>query len=385
MPAPTKAERQELKRLGDALVEVLKATPTGSQGEGYWMMDSRNVGQAEPSIVPPGVALARYPLWYQSSQFPFYHADHLNKDGTWRKSVAGETESIGFTFNRLPEPRTTLIITEPPVGDRQPVQMFTRPRAIAHLGGLPIYENGVLVIARAGRDPWATVEVGRALGAALPQYEKDKQTAEDRLAGYKKKEAETQSAAWEQQQRGHFDKNYGSLQNSDPTKYQNKLAGHEKYVQGLREQATKEANPQRDDKGMWYWNPIDALERAKKALAEITPAEAAKPACFIKAKDGRESDGRYAMTGDIVAVGSVAAESCSEIVIMNHQYFDTTLPRTAPQLLTMSDFNRCTVTKDDRVQLPEMRRFDAPPQGCYRHARIWSEADWAKIAALVRP
>jgi hypothetical protein len=386
VPVHTAAERQAMTRTLDALTGEFKATPTGSRGEGFWVLDDRQLDYVDVTLVPSAIPLAKHPLQFSATLFPFYHEDVLRK-GTWALSRKGETESISFSFNALPKARADIIATEPAVGDRSPVELYLRPRLVARFQDFPIYD-GTLWITRAGRDPWAPVTMDRVLQAAIPLYEKDRQEADRRLADLKKKHDEVQTPAWEQQMRDTFEKNNGSLRTSRPSNYQARLASLENEIRVTRENAAKAANPQRNDRnGAWYWNPVDAYETARARLAALSPAEAARPACFVSASDnprpdgGRDNDGRYAVKGAIVPAGSTPG--CREIVETNRTYFDLTLPRTVPQVLAFN-FGRCADVVDGTIALQPATRFDHPPQGCYQHQRMWNEADWSKIAALVR-
>jgi hypothetical protein len=68
----------------------------------------------------------------------------------------------------------------------------------------------------------------------------------------------------------------------------------------------------------------------------------------------------------------------------NPAYFDLALSRAAPQILIVG-VGRCTKMQDGRIEQPAPTRFDAPPQGCFRHRAMWAEADWRAIAGLVVP
>lgn len=389
VPAATAVERAEMTRVVDAVVALLKATPTGANGEGFWILDGRQYRSSDAFTVPPGMALARYPLHFETGIYPFYHEDVLT-NGAWRKSIKGETTSSYYSFNELPGfLHQPIVATEPAAGERNPVELYLRPRETARLGGFPVYEHGPLFIARAGRDPWTTVSVGRAIKAALPRYEKDRDDAERRLADLKQRNVDIQSDAWEKERRDYFEKTSGPLRTTRPSNYQARLASLEAEITLQRQKAAAAADPQRNADGLWYWNPIDALERATKTAA-LPPSEAAKPACFVPASDtrrpdgGRDNLGRNAATGEIVAAGTV--EGCREIVITNHAYFDLTLARSAPQSLLVSKVGRCAEIANVTLgTLPRVTDFDAPPEGCYRHLPMWNELDWTSLAALVRP
>jgi hypothetical protein len=389
VPRMNPAEQQAMMQTLDALVAVLKATPTGSRGQGFWVNDSRSLGFVDWHRTPPAVAVARWPLVFESRHFPFYHEDQLRPSGQWQLSISGETESIAFSFNRLPGAmQLQPLAKEPAQGERIPVELFVRPRVTATFAGLPVYEGDLLVVARKGRDPWAPVSMARALAATLPLLQQDRESAERRLADLRRKNDEVLAAAWEQKQREDFEKNNGALRETRPANYAARFNSMEHYIRVVRQDSAAAANPQRDAAGSWYWNPIDAHDAALRLRQELTPAQAAQPACFAAASNaqrpqgGRASDGRYQMRGDLVMAGSVTG--CREIVESNPAYFDLGLPRSAPQILTV-DVGRCTPMTDGRIEQPAPTRFDAPPQGCFRHRAMWAEADWREIAALVVP
>lgn len=383
IPAHTAAERARMTATLDALTALLKATPNGSGGEGFWVMDSRTLDYFDPFVLPDKTPLGTYPLTFDTGVFPFYHSD-VETSGTWAMSVKGETESAYFFFNRLPESLdTSPLLTEARPGDRPPEPFYLRPRQTATWQGLPVYEGQALVIARPGRDPWTPVPLARALKAALGAFATDRKTADNRLAGYRQKLAEVMAPEWEAQKREAFEKQNGALRASRPSNYAARQRSLENEITVLRQEAQANANPQKDAKGQWYWSAIDAHDDAVRHLAELTPDEAQAPACFVPLPPGQSGNGRYAMTGSIVSEAS--APGCRQIVRTNWEYFDLTLPRTAPQILFVRDFGRCvTVTGDTLVSAP-VTRWDYPPQGCVQHAQMWREVDWTKIAALVTP
>ncbi len=384
IPPHTAAERTQMNATLDAFTAVLKATPNGSRGEGFWVMDSRTLDYFDPFVLPETTPLGRVPLTYGSGLFPFHHED-LETNGTWRQSVRGETESVYFDFNRMPGAigREGELLAEPRPGDRPPEPFYLRPRVTATWAGLPVYEGESLVVARAGRDPWAPVPVARALKAAMGKLEKDRQTAESRLAGYKAKLEEVTAPAWEQQKRDAFEKTNGELRTSRPSNYSARQRSLENEILVLRQQAQGDADPQHDAKGAWYWNAIEAHADAARQLAALSPAEAAAPACYVALTSAQDKDGRYSLGGTIVPADT--APGCREIVRTNWEYFDLSLPRTAPQILFIRDFGRCAKVAGDRLDSAPINRWDSPPQGCVQHAQMWREADWAAIAALVRP
>lgn len=385
IPVYTTAESQQMLQTLDALQALFKATPTGSAGEGFWVNAPRNLGYQDPVEMPAALPAAKLPLRYETGMFPFYHEDN-ERNGRWVLSVKGETESVYYHFNELPVRLAKDIVAEEARGPGEsPTLLYLRPRMTGQLHGLPLYEDEVLVVTRAGRDPWAPVALSRVMKATLPLYEKDRQNAEERLAGLKKKSDEIQSPAWEQQFREQFEKTNGYLRTSNrPENYATRFKSMEREIVYLRGQAVAEANPKRDAAGNWYWNPVDAHADFTRRLAALTSSEGSRPACLVELKTEAQRIGRYAMRGNVLPAG--ASPDCREVVTTNYAYFDLNLPRTAPQILTIRDFGRCAkLDAAGKMVSAPVTRFDAPPHGCARHAPMWRELDWARFAALVQP
>lgn len=374
------AARQAINSTLDKLSAMLRATPEGNSLLGWFMEEPRNYYQANPHDLPAGLTPGALPIQFEAGFYPFYLAEDL-RNGSYVQVRGGETQGIYFVFNRLPGPQRQTVVAQEKNGDRAPVLFFTRPSAKTTFGGFPVLDGQELVITRAGRDPYGPVPYGRALRAALPELEKDKASAEQRLARLKQKEAETLAPAYEQAMRDHFEKQSGAFRTTNPKKYSDRQQSMERELAYNREKARQEANPQRDEAGNWYWQPLDAWNDAQQRLANLAAAEAPAPACFQPAL---KEQGRYAMKGRILPLGS--APDCEPLVMQNYAYFDPKLPRHVPQILVVSMFGRCFDVQGDQLvprRLPV--KSLAPPQGCYRHVAMWQGLDWGQVAGLLAP
>jgi hypothetical protein len=380
VPVASAADVQRMNATLDALTALLRATPEGADPRGYRMNESRTFGYYNPAEMPPGVSAAKQPFIYSSGFFPFYLAD-IKRNGVWAPDPSGETESVYFYFNRLPGKMSQKVVASEPRPGIQPVEFYTKPEVKTTFAGFPVVDGQDLLIVRGGRDPWAAVPYGRVLKAAMAGYEKDRQTAEERLAGLKKKEAETMAPEYEQQMRAHLEKYSGEFRTSNPAKWKGREEGMLRELAYNREKAKKDANPQRDKDGNWYWQPVDAHAEAAKRLAALTPEEAAKPACWVEAAN---EQGRYAVRGSVLAMGM--HPQCREVVMDNYDYFDAKLPRNAPQLLLVRSLGRCAKVVDGKLVGPPPHKDTVfPPQGCQRHVPIWQAMDWQKVAGLLAP
>ncbi|MFN7932121.1 MAG: hypothetical protein U0R19_02265 [Bryobacteraceae bacterium] len=372
VPAVSAAETQHMTAVLDKLSAIVKATPTASTGLiGYWIKESRTFYYPEAKAQP---------FFFGSGFFPFVLEDVLT-NGKFVPQWGGETTPAYWEFNRLPgHLQQPVPLKEPGPQGAPDIEIYTRPQVTAQWAGFPIYDNDDLVIARAGRDPWAPVSYARALKAAVPLMAKDAATAESRLASLKKQNEDTQSPAYEQKMREHLEKYSGAFRTSDPKKWEGRLAGMERELKYNREQAALKANPKRDKDGDWYWNPIDAHADAAKRLAALKPEDAPRPSCYLPAT---AKNGRYALPGDVLPAGS--NPQCRELVTGNLEYFDPKLPRSAPQMLRLTRFSLCAAVVNGKLINRDRPRPDRPPHGCLKNVPIWEEMDWKAVGNLIAP
>lgn len=385
---PTAAERAAIAKTMDAISALLQATPEGSRGEGFWVSESRHIYPVSKYELPAKAPQAAWPLMFTIGFFPFYHEDGLGPGGQWLLSRKGETQSAYFYVNSLPgRVRQDVLVSEDQGRDLAPVEFYVRPKETARVGGLPLYDGQEIVVARAGRDPWAAAPLGRVLKAATTKFEEDRVTAERRLEGYRKALAEASDPERERREWERFEKENGALRTSRPGNYDLRKRNLENYLKLTREQAAAAADPKRDAKGAWYWNPVEAAADVKRRLESLTPAEAAQPACYLPA-EGQDKEGRYQMRGRILPAAGAPA-GCLPLAMNNPDYFDVKLGRAAVQILRLRDFGRCAKVVDGKVVSETWnivyRPDGPPPQGCYRQALMWKDLEWAKLAALVVP
>ncbi len=353
----TAAELGVMNGVLERLSAVFQATPEASSLQGYWMSESRTFDGGGTG----------QPLRYSTRFFPFALEDIL-RNGQYVPQWAGETESVAFLFNELPG-----AMGRPTIAG----EMYPRPRVTGTYQGFPVLEGQDLLIARTGRDPWAAVSVAKALRAVQPLYEKDRATAEARLAGLKKKSEETQAPGYEAQMRAALEKNYGGLKATQPARWETRLASMERELRYNRELAAKQANPQRDKDGAWYWNPVDAQAEAARRLAGLTAGEGIAAACFTAGK----GEGRYAISGTIGVAGT--DPGCEPLVTDNPGYFDGKAGRAAAQILVVRSIGRCGVVKDGQFVAARRAQPGKVAHGCARHPVYWEQLDWGKVAELV--
>jgi hypothetical protein len=106
----------------------------------------------------------------------------------------------------------------------------------------------------------------------MPLFEKDKATAEQRLADLRRKNDDTQAPAFEAQMRAHLEKYSGQLKATAPEKWRIREQSMMRELQYNRDRAAKAADPQRDADGAWYWDPVDAHADAARRIVEAARA-----------------------------------------------------------------------------------------------------------------
>jgi hypothetical protein len=380
VPSASAVEVAAMTRSLDALSALFQATPEAAILQGYWMQEARHYYSFARNTVPPGIAIERYPLYFDAGFFPF-HLEEVLKNGQYVPVWSGETQSVYFRFNHSPGAIGRPVILHEDLPNEHRQEIYLRPRITGHYKGFPLYEEQILVLARPGRDLWSPVPVGRALRLAIPLLEKDAATASQRLSGLRKTNEETQSPAYAEQMRAHLEKSSGSFRTTNPSKWKGREDGMLRELQYNRELAAKRANPQRDGEGLWYWNPIEALEQAKAALAALSPAAAQQPACFLPVSR-EKADGRYSLRGSILPTG--ANPACEPLVTANSAYFDLTRPRGEPQLLIVDSLGRCGKLVNGVFQPNTKPQPGKVAHGCARHPFFWEQLDWAAVGAIVK-
>lgn len=379
IPAASALEYAAMTKTLDTLSAVFKATPEANAMTGYWMMESRYYYARARVTLPPGITAERYPLYYHASLFPFVLEEAL-RNGTYVLLGPGETQSIEFRFNHLPGNLGRPIVLKETFPNEHVQEIYLRPRQTDTYKGFPIYDGQDMVLARPGKDLWSPVALGRALRLAIPLLEQDVASANRRLERLKKQNEETQSPAFEEQMRAHLEKYSGQFRTSNPNKWKGREEGMLRELKYNREKAAKEANPQRDEEGFWYWAPLDALEQAKKDLAALTPEAAKQPACYLPAAKPMDQ-GRYALKGSILPQG--ANPACEPLVTDNPSFFDLTRPRSEPQLLIVHNMNRCGKFAEGQL-LPNWKpKPGEVAHGCARHPILWEQLNWPAVGAIV--
>lgn len=372
----TPAEAAQVEGYLKKIAALVESTPYAQAQTGWYAI--RSIGWVNTRFPTPEFPLERLPIKSHYHLYPFHLTDKrttVNGVVQWVPDWSHETTSIEYSVNSaVPGPPASSILIESN-DDGSTTRFYLEPQPETYFHGFPVYD-GTLVIARKGRALFRPVSVERALARFLPLYQKDRQSAEDRLKGLKEKLAETDSPAFAKEALDEFEKEYGHYRTTRPNDYEFRLKVRNEWINRQRAEARAAANPpESGPEGAWYWGPVRALAEIERLRQS---GSLQKPACFEGSPD---SDALYSAKGLIRVHGS--SPTCKAIMEPNPNYFDPALPRTAPQLLQLWQVSRCLdISRNPATLLPQS---DDIPHGCKVHWRIWEELDWKALEAILAP
>jgi len=364
----TVAERQQIDANLNAIQAVLMATPTGANPVGFYYLPAPmwvSSGRTRPILQGLGI-------------FPLAFVE-FRKQGVWTLDMHGETSSVEYSLNNLSEiERVSSKVFEEtgPKGAEHPI--YTAPTAVGSLGGFPVYGD-TLFITRPGRELFVPVSVEHALKAAMLVYTKNRDAAEHELVQRKQLNQDfkaNEADDYEQKELAKFEKQWGYLQATNVQDYEeHKRQWMAPVLRQRQEHEAAAAPPVRGNPDSeWYFNAIDGYANAQARLASLSPEEAASPACY-EAVDLRLP---YAMRGEIRS--STGDPACLPLVETNPNYYERTLPRSTPQLLTVTSITRCAKLGDATLVPTSV---DIEGGGCPVHAKMWQELDWQRLADIL--
>lgn len=369
------AEAAEVETHLKTVAQVVEST-SYAQAQRGWYAD-RSVAWIRTRFPNARVPLSKLPVESYYTLFPFHLMDKLatrNGTGQWVPDWSQETTSITYTVNgSIPGPASGPVFQEDDGVDNLRWYAGAQPDGTFH--GFPIY-GGEAVIARKGRALFREVPLKRAIEKFLPLYREDLKTADDRLRGLQQRFAETESEAFATKALVDFEKEYGAWKTTRPRDYEFRRRARLAWIERTRQEARQQATPQEGtSEGAWYWEPKRALEGAERLAKE---AGGDRAACFEAAG---ANTALFRARGYVRAAG--AGVQCKALMEPNPEYFDTSLPRTAPQLIRIGRLERCI---DVRTNTPRLDSLGPDvPHGCTVHRAVWGEMDWNKLTAILAP
>ena len=113
---------------------------------------------------------------------------------------------------------------------------------------------------------------------------------------------------------------------------------------------------------------IAGVRAAEEQLAAMPPAERSEPACFLEARNDPTRSG-------LVAMGT---PRCVPLVTQNPNFFDPQLPRSVPQIITVSSFRG--LQKGWTEGRPGEDKMGLDVWTTYE---VFRQTDWQKVADLI--
>lgn len=344
--AAYQAKLQELAAIVKATPAV--ATPIGFAAEAWGNLDG--YGPVEGGR-PPGKSV---PLAGALSFGAFPLIEFTRNGRLMNEDLkGGETALLRFVVNQIE--RGTFSASAPVEWTPDDAPGFLEPPAGAPVHGLQRFGD-VLVLTNSTKPLWLPVSVDESLRPviagrqALFEHNRDlyaKQVAEfeqwQAPAKRAARRAEWQAAAKSMPDGAAF------LANMEKSDVEIEKARREDLAPGGREERGVKENERN-------------LQEAEAALAALSPAERAAPACYAERARTLAQKFRV-LTGP-------SSPECRRVVKTNWGFFDPKLPRSVPQVLMVDAYMRCLT--------PESLK-QTSPGGCVTNRALMDGVNWDAV------
>jgi len=302
-----------------AFREILRRAPSAAEPRGYsvevWGHLSSPpfalLGRPEAKALPlaGGVDFGAFPIF------------EYQRDGKTIREDTGETELLLFAVNDL---RPEVIGRPAPQEWRElETDVLLQPPATGERAGWPRFDD-IIVMTKRAASLWTPVTLEAAWGLQLQAAQKVLATAQETLERFRKNLAEHTDAAKRAARQAEYARSAPAM--PDPQAYLKQMAE----VERIREESLQQELAPTGGVMRNFHDAERALESVEKRIARLTPDEKAAPACYAEKGDTPETRFRAA-----------PAPGCAPIARPNPDFFDRTLPRSAPQLVLVLQARRC--------------------------------------------
>jgi hypothetical protein len=239
---------------------------------------------------------------------------------------------------------------------------FMQPALKGEVAGIPLYGDA-LIIAKSPESLWAPVPLGAALDLVVASRRADVAGYQESLEKFKARLAAVRDPAWKAQRMK--EAREAAVRLPKPEEF---IASVEASL-GIEEASLVEEIGPTGDTGKGLAGARRALDEATAWLAELSPADRAAPTCY--AVDARGLRARFRP-----GLGA----GCVAIVRPNYQYFNPALPRSAPQVLSITPVARCF----DTANKYNLSANSKSPAGCPANRKLVETMDKDAIRAWLR-
>lgn len=351
-PADVKGLEAQLLRLN----EIIKGTGGITHPMGFSVETSGSLslasGRSEPIPGEPALTVRPLPAVLYFGAFPIVE---YGSGATARREDGGETALLAFFVNEVSQPLFAARDSRVPEFEKLDVDVVRLARPEPDVFGLPRYGSDTIVIKKTDALIWTAVTVAETLelvGRSIDQRLADQRDTVARL------------------QAGYDDR-------TDPAKRERRMAEHRQIAVALKDPTYLDKMAKVEDElAQTADQLLPGIASAKAVVTTIEQelAEARARATGLSAAD-KAAPACYASGGQALSRFRRAPESgCDPLVRPNWSLVNPALPRSAPQLLTISHVERC---------LPP-NRPDPHPGRCTANMRLLESIDKAALLAWLQ-
>ena len=239
---------------------------------------------------------------------------------------------------------------------------FMQPKQKGEVAGIPLYGD-TLVIAKSPETLWTPVPLGASLELVAASRRADVASYEESFEKFKARLAIVQDPAKRALRMKTARENAAKMPNPDAFVAQMEAADRIEEESLLREIGPTAGT------GKGLADARRALAEVTTWIAELSPAERDAPSCYAESSKGLRGRFRTSLGG-----------ACVAIVRPNYQYFNSALPRSAPQVLTITPVARCF----DTANKYNAEANSKSPAGCRANRALVETMDKDAIRAWLR-
>jgi hypothetical protein len=315
-----KATAPELKAFEAELVkfrEILRAAPSAAQPRGYsveaWGYLASMNAPGQPDVrtlpIPGGVDFGAFPIF------------EYERRGKTVREDTGETALLLFMVNDI----TAGIVGKPGPPEWSPLDLgvFTQPKATGQRAGWPLFGDIIVMTKRTG-SPWVPVPLAEALAIDRKAAQARRDEAAEVVEKFRQELAKILDPARRAARRAENERNAPTM--PDPKAFLAQMAE----VERISERATRAELEPSGGSARRLAEADRALAKVDQRIAALTDADGAAPSCFATAGATPET-----------RITRGPAAGCVPLVRSNWDFFDHALPRSAPQIVVVTQARRC--------------------------------------------
>ena len=331
------------------------ATPVGFSVETWGNLGGYHVAEFAPG--QPAAAVMPISGGLTFGAFPIFEYE---RNGKMVRSDTGETALQTFLINQTgPD-----IIGNGKAREWGPLSTdaFLQPLPRGEVAGLPRYGDA-LVIARDPGALWTPLSLRAALDLVVEARRLVVSAAQENVDTLTARLALVRDPAWRAKRLKEAEQDSTTMPN--PQAFIKQI---EELI-GIEETSLLNELGRAMGGGKSLIDAKHALSEITDVIAEVTPAEQARPSCYVE--KGPTLRAKFS---------TVASADCHPLVRPNYGYFNKALPRSAPQVVIITGITRCF----DTANKYNLEANSQSPSGCPANRKLVETLDIAAIRAWLR-